>query len=264
MLEEWQDTGGGASLSKVYAYGLELISQKPGGITYYLGYDGHGSTRYLLNTSGGLVETYAYDAFGNLIAGLPTPSTAYLFCGEQFDPDLGFYYLRARYLNPQTGRFWTMDTYEGNNEDPLSLHKYLYCQGNPVDNDDPSGHDIGEMLSVMSISAGLDALPGLSITPMGAVSGGNTCGPDVTKSVQGTLDVARLTYFLASPAEKKEASSIVKRIIHGDLADFWDINKLSNLGLGYKSDEEGNSPIDFGNGSHLGTGVMGISNRAVR
>jgi hypothetical protein len=50
--------------------------------------------------------------------------------------------LRARLYNVNTGRFQTMDTYEGNNEDPLSLHKYLYCHGNPVMNTDPSGHKV--------------------------------------------------------------------------------------------------------------------------
>jgi hypothetical protein len=49
------------------------------------------------------------------------------------------YYLRARYYRPDTGRFWTMDTYEGSSEDPLSLHKYLYCQNNAVNIDDLSG-----------------------------------------------------------------------------------------------------------------------------
>lgn len=45
------------------------------------------------------------------------------------------------YLNPNTGRFWTMDTYEGNNEDPLSLHKYLYAEDDPVNESDPSGNN---------------------------------------------------------------------------------------------------------------------------
>jgi RHS repeat-associated protein len=37
----------------------------------------------------------------------------YLFAGEQFDPDLGLYFNRARYLNTGTGRFWTMDALQG-------------------------------------------------------------------------------------------------------------------------------------------------------
>ena len=38
-----------------------------------------------------------------------------------------------------------MDTHEGDNEDPISLHKFLYTQGDPVDHVDPSGHDIGDI-----------------------------------------------------------------------------------------------------------------------
>lgn len=34
-----------------------------------------------------------------------------------------------------------MDSYEGNSEDPLSLHKYLYANGDPINFVDPSGHN---------------------------------------------------------------------------------------------------------------------------
>ena len=60
-------------------------------------------------------------------------------------------YNRARYMDPGTGRFWSRDTYAGNNEDSLSLHKYLYAQCDPVDHIDPSGHDIGDLLAIADI-----------------------------------------------------------------------------------------------------------------
>ncbi len=47
---------------------------------------------------------------------------------------------RARLYNVNTGRFQTLDTYAGNNEDPLSLHKYLYAADDPINRIDPSGH----------------------------------------------------------------------------------------------------------------------------
>jgi RHS repeat-associated protein len=56
-------------------------------------------------------------------------------CTRVFDSAVS----RARYYSPQTGRFWTMDTFEGNNQDPLSLHKYLYCAADPVDGTDRTG-----------------------------------------------------------------------------------------------------------------------------
>jgi RHS repeat-associated protein len=85
--------------------------------------------------------TYDYDAFGNLIHSTGSTPNNYLFAGEQFDPDLGLYYNRARYLNTSTGRFWTMDNYPVNPADPQSLHRYLYVHDDPVGAFDPTGND---------------------------------------------------------------------------------------------------------------------------
>jgi RHS repeat-associated protein len=59
--------------------------------------------------------------------------------GEQYDPDLGLYDLRARYMNPATGRFLNRDPEDGWADYPASLHKYLYGSGDPVNRIDPSG-----------------------------------------------------------------------------------------------------------------------------
>jgi RHS repeat-associated protein len=59
--------------------------------------------------------------------------------GEQYDSDLGLYYLRARYYNPATGRFVSMDPENGIPTDPKTLHKYLYAGGDPVNAKDPTG-----------------------------------------------------------------------------------------------------------------------------
>ena len=61
------------------------------------------------------------------------------YAGEVWDSQLGMYELRARQYRPEHGRFWTLDTFEGRPGEPLSLHKYLYCHGSPVDLVDPSG-----------------------------------------------------------------------------------------------------------------------------
>ena len=171
VVEEWASTGTPA-LSKVYNYGLDLISQRqPNVSTNYFVFDGHGSTRMLLDNGGKVLNYFVYDAFGNLIASNGAPQTGYLYCGQQWDSDLGLYLNRARYLNPNTGRFWTMDGDYWNNEDPLSLHKYLYAQDDPVDGIDPSGNDdIGDVLGAMDISAGLDALNMAVTTHLGATT----------------------------------------------------------------------------------------------
>jgi len=82
-----------------------------------------------------------FDPSSSSISNLQSPITQseFLFTGEQWDADLGMYFLRARYLNTNTGRFHTQDSYEGRNGEPLTLHKYLYVHGNPVMGTDPSG-----------------------------------------------------------------------------------------------------------------------------
>jgi RHS repeat-associated protein len=98
----------------------------------------------------GSAVTYDYDAFGNLIHQTGTTPNNYLFASEQFDPDLGLYYNRARYLNTSTGRFWSMDTAEGRDLEPFSFHKYLYTSADPVDRIDPSGNEDLASLSIGS------------------------------------------------------------------------------------------------------------------
>jgi RHS repeat-associated protein len=155
VLEELTVTGSTTNLARAYTYGLNLISQRASdGTVRFYGYDGHGSTRFLTSTNGTITDTYAYDAFGSMIASTVATANVYLYCGEQFDPNLGFYYQRARYMNPSTGRFWTRDTWEGSQEDPLSLHKYLYCEDNPADGIDPSGNDF-ELASILEGIGGL-------------------------------------------------------------------------------------------------------------
>ena len=125
-----------------YTYGHGLISQtRPGTGTRFYQYDGQFSTRQLTSTTAVVTDTYSYDAFGVLLSSTGSSPNVYLYAGEQLDPNVGFYYLRARYYNPVQGRFITTDPEEGNIFDPVSLHRYLYANANPVNNRDPSGRE---------------------------------------------------------------------------------------------------------------------------
>lgn len=162
VVEELQ----GGTVVRQYTYGHDLISQRQLSsgqrVVSFYGYDGSGSVRYLTNAVGAVTDTYTYDAFGNLIATTGTTANVYLFAGEQFDQNLGFYYLRARYMNPNSGRFQTMDTFEGTLRDPLSLHKYLYANASPPNVADPTGHmgdySIGSLMVGMQIRVTMFAI----------------------------------------------------------------------------------------------------------
>ena len=173
VLEEWEATGTEPPrLVRNYTHGLNLISARdssesyPEPTTHYYGYDGHGSVRFLTGETGPTVtDTYTYDAYGVLLDQTPADANArtpnnYLYAGEQWNPDLDLYYNRARYLDPNLGRFWTMDTFEGNPSDPLSLHKFLYADANPVDRIDPSGNLSTPEMAVVDAGIGTIARTG--------------------------------------------------------------------------------------------------------
>ena len=98
----------GGAVTRQYTYGLQRISQNQvissTWTPSFYGYDGGGNVRQLTNTSGAVTDSYEYDAFGNEFTTSGTTPNNYLYRGEQFDKDLGLYYLRARYYNPATGR----------------------------------------------------------------------------------------------------------------------------------------------------------------
>ena len=143
-----------------YAYGHALISQRiVGGAASFFQYDGQGSVRQLTDAAAAVTDAYDYDAFGNLLHVSGSTPNEHLYSGEQFDANLGFYNLRARLMNPTTGRFMTMDSFEGVQSDPRSLHKYLYGFANPVTNADPSGNtSLGELAITVGVGAVISSM----------------------------------------------------------------------------------------------------------
>ena len=126
---------------RTYAYGQSLIDIVGSGTTSYALTDGQGSVRALFSDTAGasLTDSYDFDAYGVLTASTGSTVNNYRYTGQQWDPDLQLYYLRARYYAPTLGRFWTMDTFQGDQEDPSSLHRYTYCANDPINGSDPMG-----------------------------------------------------------------------------------------------------------------------------
>ena len=199
VLEEWAVEGGTATLT-CYTLGDDVIAQKKSywqwvdpqwelqstGNTQYLLYDGHGSTRQLaeFDTEVTIADSFSYDGYGVLLqdkdnfppAGTQVPgkvaqqATSLLYAGEHFDTDSQNYYLRARWYDSLSGRFNRMDPYAGNNQDPQSLHKYLYCHANPINGVDPTGLEWNISDTLMTIGLGI-SLIGLSIMGIGELTG---------------------------------------------------------------------------------------------
>jgi RHS repeat-associated protein len=99
----------------------------------------------LVDDQGEIVESYEYDAWGNVLAvrdgqGNPLTESAlgnrFLFQGREYSWATGLYNFRARWYDPETGRWLS--------NDPIGisggLNQYVFCANNPVMFVDPDGN----------------------------------------------------------------------------------------------------------------------------
>src|SRR5262249_15828499 len=88
---------------------------------------------------GGLLNHIDYDSFGNIIAQTnPAAGDRFTFTGREWDPVLALYYYRARFYDPQLGRFISQDPMGFSAGD---VNLYRYVGNDPLNLMDPSGND---------------------------------------------------------------------------------------------------------------------------
>jgi RHS repeat-associated protein len=115
--------------------------------TFYYQQDHEGSVTHLLNTSGNVIETYSYDAFGEswiyeadgvTLRSASIVSNRFLFTGREYTNLFGFYEYRARAYHPALGRFMSEDP---KLFDAGDYNLFRYCHNDPIDLTDPMGLD---------------------------------------------------------------------------------------------------------------------------
>jgi len=121
--------------SYVYAAGL-LVASVTGTTKAYFHQDHLGNTRLVTRGSTTDFKTN-YKPFGPRYA--PTGTDPKLtYTGEWTEP-LGLVYLRARYYDPDLGRFVSKDPVLGSLGIPQTLNRYAYVVNNPLKYTDPTG-----------------------------------------------------------------------------------------------------------------------------
>ncbi|PRX24061.1 RHS repeat-associated protein [Orenia metallireducens] len=112
------------------------VTMTRNGITYYYHLNGHDDVIALSDENGQVVAEYDYDAWGNILSqsGSMAEENPYRYAGCYYDEETGLYYLRARYYDPEIGRFIRRDTVQ-------KINQYAYAENNPVMLIDPSGLD---------------------------------------------------------------------------------------------------------------------------
>jgi RHS repeat-associated protein len=143
VLEE-RDADEVVTAEYVYAEWIDdAVLMHRGEQTYYFHRDVVGSVVAVTDEAGLVVEQYAYDAYGRPLVrdadGVVLDGSAignpYMFTGRRYEPEIGCYYFRARFFDPQRGRFLQRD--------PLGLaagtNLYQYVSSQPTVSVDPLG-----------------------------------------------------------------------------------------------------------------------------
>ncbi len=190
-----------------------------------------------------VTSTQQYNAFGqslnhnpNTNSQLSIATNPFAYDGYYDDPESGLYYLNARYYSPTLMQFISMDSYD-------LANRYAYCDGNPIGNEDPTGHlstdeDIGitfaTLTTIFAMTQPIAALSAYSYLASTFAKGKLSTGLAVTSYVlaglQGLGDIYLGFKILKNTPLQNVNSSIVD--LQNEKLNVNDIKKGEHLGGG--------------------------------
>ncbi|ACP26071.1 YD repeat containing protein [Sinorhizobium fredii NGR234] len=116
---------------------------------YFLHRDHLSSVRAVTDSTGAIVESTRYAAFGE--PANKAMATQKNYIGERFDPETGLMYLNARYMDPSFGRFISPDDWNPTLAG-VGTNRYAYAANDPINKSDPNGHiPVDEIWDALSL-----------------------------------------------------------------------------------------------------------------
>ncbi|HND54131.1 MAG TPA: RHS repeat-associated core domain-containing protein, partial [Pirellulaceae bacterium] len=246
----------------------ELIAQqKVGGTTTWTLADQQGTIRDLVDQNGALLDHASLDSFGNILAHTATSvDNRFWFTGREFDGETGLYYYRARYYQPNNGRFISEDSVGFNGGD---YNTYRYVRNSPSNANDPSGHFLWLLAGGAFLGGALGALSYTSqfyfpnpsgpaptwkwsdfwtYTGAGAVSGGLAIATSGAGPVVAGMVAAATNSFIVQAGTKKASEFSWKQLAVETFA--------GGIG-GFVAGRILGNPMTAGLGRNLVAGMMG-------
>ena len=209
----------GSTTTKYLLNGTQILAQTTNGITTSFFYDQQGNRvamadssnhfyYYIYNlqgdvialadaTTGKLVVTYTYDAWGKLVELKDNTANSigtlnpFRYKGYYYDTETSLYYLNSRYYDPDTGRFINADAYATTDVGGvLSSNMFAYCENNPILRSDPTGEWVHVLIG--GILGGISAFVDGKLDKKG---GGQLVKSIVIGTISGALSAACPTPF---------------------------------------------------------------------
>jgi len=152
LLAEADNAG---TITKYYIHGAGLLAMVEGSNVYTYHYNAIGSTVAMTDNNENTINAYSYGPYGRVLNELETINQPFKYVGQygvMYEPGVEFYYMRARYYDPDIGRFIS--------EDPIGfeggLNLYAYVGGNPVNAIDPIGTWSFSLEAYLGVGGGIN------------------------------------------------------------------------------------------------------------
>jgi RHS repeat-associated protein len=157
-----------------------------GNVSYFLS-DHLGSIVQTTDANAQVTLTRQYDPYGKLRQGQAT--SGYAFTGREWDAEIGLYYYRARYYDPELGRFLSADP-SGMVDGP---NLYAYVSGRPTAGRDPSGRFV--VIVVLGVTYVLTAAEAVAFTLTTLL--GLTIAEAITNIINSRNAVSKISSWVA-------------------------------------------------------------------
>ena len=118
---------------------LSCFAAHAGTVTYVYS-DPQGTPLAEADAQGNITARFDYAPYGSIAMGIAPNGPGYT--GHVNDPDTGLVYMQARYYDPVTARFLSIDPKTPNAGNTLNFNRYAYANNNPIVNIDPDGRQV--------------------------------------------------------------------------------------------------------------------------
>jgi RHS repeat-associated protein len=118
---------------------LTLSGLAQAGTHHYYYTDPQGTVLAKADASGNIIATYDYAPYGTAAPNMSPAPNGPGYTGHVNDSDTGLVYMQARYYDPSTGKFLSVDPVQPAAGNSFNFNRYDYANNNPINHTDPDG-----------------------------------------------------------------------------------------------------------------------------